>query len=164
MLIARLISMVALLISIAMPAFVSAMQLKLEGLSERLTTHLKEVHGCDQLQFEVDQPVGDDGWRFSIKSETTIEVQMQRSGDFITSLEAVSADQSNGAFEDMTCLLVATMRTLQPESIDTYDAFYDAAFYWAQSKLMDYEYKRYNTAFFIDQLIVQYRPLMFRFE
>ncbi|MGG4603984.1 hypothetical protein ACLPHM_04230 [Paenalcaligenes sp. Me131] len=159
MLISRSIAMAVLLISISAASPASAMQLKLEGLKERLIMHLKEVHQCDLLTFEVDEPMGDDGWRFSIKNETTLEVQMQRSGDFITSLEAVSADQGYDALDDLSCLLVATMRALQPESIDTYDAFYDAAFYWARSK-----FDRYKTEFFTDTLTVQYEPLMFRFE
>ena len=157
--ISKIIAMAMTLVSIFLPTAVSAMQLKFDGLSDRLVMHLKEVHECDKLRFVSSHPADGDAWLLSFKNDTTIDVRLQRNGDVVSSLEAVSSDQTNGAFEDMMCLMIATMRALQPDSIDTYDAFYDAAFYWSRAK-----FHRYETAFFTDTLSVQYRPFMFRFE
>lgn len=158
MLISRFFAMMVLASALA-SASVSAMELKLEGLKERLTLHLQEVHGCEKLQFVSDEPVGDEGWRFSIKNDTVIEIAMQRRGDVITSLQATSADQTDAALEDMMCLMVATMRTLQPDAIKIDDAFYEAAFFWARSK-----FERYSATFFTDTMTTQYVPLMFSVE
>ncbi|GEM_PF-6826135 len=138
------------------PAVASAMLLKVDGLGDSLRAHLNEVPQCSDLRFEVDQPIGDRGWFFTIKNKTSIDVVVRRDGDQVESIEAVSADRNQQALEDMMCLTIAMMRTIQPDLIETSEAIEEASNLWTGAKD-----KPFRKAFFFDTSTAKLPPLVF---